>query len=94
MNHKDLKHLLDKIETDSMCRDEIFFDRDDGYKDRRIMFFKHMKKLMNHFDWYLECENKIMNTDYDNNDDDGFWGIVKSVNQNISKQLNNKLIEG
>ena len=64
MNYKDLKELLDKIEKDSMCRDEIFYDRGEGMRKRRRLFFKYLKELKVYFDWYLESEDDIMNGNF------------------------------
>ena len=78
MNYKDLKELLDKIEKDSMCRDEIFYDRGEGMRKRRRLFFKYLKELKVYFDWYLESEDDIMKIE--NQNEDTMWEIMKTQN--------------
>ena len=85
MNYKDLKELLDKIEIDSMCRDEIFYDRGEGLEERRRLFFQYIRELQRYFDWYLESEKQIMNSP--NKDDDPMWEIMKTQNS-YSRQRN------
>ena len=77
MNYKDLKELLDKIEEGSMCRDEIFYDRGEGLEERRRLFFQYIRELQLYFDWYLESEERIMNSP--NKDDDPIWEIMETV---------------
>ena len=80
MNYKDLQELLDKIELDSMCRDEIFYDSEDGYEDRRKQFFKLIRNLQRYFEYYLEYEEQIMNTKYDDDGNKVMWNVMKGVN--------------
>ena len=60
MNYKDLEELLDKIEVDSMCRDEIFYDEGYGYELRRFHFFKNIRRLQQYFEGYLLEEEDLM----------------------------------
>ena len=60
MNYKDLQELLEKIEVDSMCRDEIFYDTQYGYEGRRVEFFKNLKELQVFFRHYLYHEKELM----------------------------------
>ena len=78
MNYKDLKELLDKIEIDSMCRDEIFFDRGEGVEERRTLFFQYIKELQSYFDFYLSNKEPIMNTTTE--DSDPMWEVMKTIN--------------
>jgi hypothetical protein len=80
MNYKDLQELLDEIQSDSMCRDEIFYDSEDGYEERRIKFFQLIRKLQRYFEYYLEYEEQIMNTEYDDDGDKVMWNVMKGVN--------------
>ena len=94
MNYKDLEELLDKIEMDSMCRDEIFYDEDYGYEGRRVQFFKYIRSLQEYFEFYLsEEENLMKGIEFDSNgiriikppkekekSDKILWEIMKRVN--------------
>lgn len=94
MNYKDLEELLDKIEVDSMCRDEIFYDTEYGYESRRVQFFKNIRRLQEYFDGYLsEEENLMKGIEFDKykypiikhpkektKDEKQLWEIMKTVN--------------
>ena len=84
MNHNDLEELIDKIESDSMCRDEVFYDSGIGVTQRNTMFFQNIRKLQHHFDFYLEHEDDIMGRNEENEkggEHPEFSNIVKSVNK-------------
>ena len=78
MNYKDLKELLDKREIDSMCRDEIFFDRGEGVEERKTLFFQYIKELQGWFDFYLYHKKQIMSKPPEDNEP--MWEIMKTVN--------------
>ena len=83
MNHKDLELLIDKIEVDSMCRDEVFYDCGEGVTDRNTKFFNNIRKLQRYFKFYLENEEDIMNRIDEKGEkiNPEFTGLVKSVNE-------------
>lgn len=88
MNHTDLKKLLDNIQSDSMSRDEIFFESGKGSLDRKTMFFEYLRELKSYFDMYLEHEDRIMEDDGEDYKD-GFGSIVKNVNDTYRNIVNN-----
>ncbi len=86
MNHKDLQQLVDKIEIDSMCRDEVFYDTGKGVTERNTKFFKHIRTLQRYFDYYLCEEKRIMERcderENEIDDDCPFTSMIKNVNDN------------
>ena len=85
MNHIDLEVLVDNIKSDSMSRDEVFYDTGKGVTERTTKFFEHIRTLQFFFKIYLDCEQDIMDRCEDNETDEkedcSFTSMIKLFNQ-------------